>query len=488
MKKHVAIYTLIFNLFITHAGFTQSTPGLPFGGSNNEVGLSICPAPGGGYALAGSTRSFGAGSNDFYFLVLNSNGQVVVDKTYGWLHQDFFRSIIPVNNGYVFVGDAWDYGPGGLDIYMMKTDTSGTLQQSHFYGTPKRDNGFDVLQTTDSGFLIVGHSRLQNPKGDIYLLKINSDGEEQWHQSFWDVGNDYAFQVINSTQNDGYVLIGSKNGFFDDVHADFETHDADILLIKTDLNGNKIWKKTYGGTQHDFGYSLCNADDGGYYLLGSSQSYGNGSFDMLLIKTDSEGNEQWHKTFGGTDFEYGKSIVQDHDGELYLLGSSKSFGTDGSVDVYVVKTDAEGNALWSETIGGTKNDFGEDIMALPNGGCALVGSTHSFGAGGSDVYFLSLTATGEIVLFTDIPEQHSNPVTFYPNPMNYSGTFEIPGTPQTHFTVQLFNAYGQQVMQNEANGSKMILHRGKLSAGTYFYRIISGKNREVNFRGKLIIQ
>ena len=169
MKIQLSIYALIFSLFIANTGFAQSIPSLTFGGSNNEVGLSICPAPEGGYALAGSTRSFGAGSNNFYFLVLDTGGQVVLDKTYGWLHHDFFRSIIPVENGYVFVGDAWDYGPGGLDIYFIKTDDTGYTQESCFYGTPKRDNGFDVLQTADGGFLILGHLRLQNPKGDIYL-------------------------------------------------------------------------------------------------------------------------------------------------------------------------------------------------------------------------------------------------------------------------------------------------------------------------------
>ncbi len=487
MKKQYLIITIFILFTSTGVNFAQSIPGLTFGGNGNDVGLSICRAHGGGYAIAGSTRSFGAGSNDFYFLVLDTGGQIIVNKTYGWQHHDFFRSIIPVSTGYVFVGDAWDYGPGGLDIYLLSTDNSGCCEQGYFYGTPKRDNGFDVLQTDDNGFLILGHSRLHNPKGDIYLLKVNAEGEKQWEKSFWDTGNDYAFQIIKSNNNDGYVFVGSKDGFFDDVHADFQTHDADILLIKVDNNGNQIWKKTYGKTQHDFGYSLCNAASGGYYVLGSSQSYGNGSFDMLLIKTDEAGNEQWHKTFGGTDFEYGKSLVQNDDGDLYLLGSSKSFGTQGSVDVYIVKTDETGNELWSITVGGNDNDFGEDIIAEPNGGCALTGYTKSFGQGGTDAYFLRLTADGKVNIFTDVSPKHYKKLVFYPNPMNCSGTFEIPDFSHTGYTIRLFDTFGRTVME-KGGGNKIIIHKGNLASGTYLYKIIADDNAKQSYSGKLIIK
>lgn len=485
--KKSCLFFILFSLS-SIAAFSQATPGISIGGADNDVGLSICPSHDGGYAIAGSTRSFGSGSHDFYFLIIDSSGQIKINRTYGWEYQDFFRGIIPTENGYAFIGDSWAIGHGRLDIYMMKTDQFGYAEKGFSYGTNLRDNGFDILQTNDKGFLILGHARLVNPYGDIYLLKVDADGNEVWQKSFYDEGNDYGFQIINSSQNDGYVFVGSKHGFFDDVHADFKTHDADILLIKVDENGNQVWKKTYGSSEHDFGYSVCNAPDGGYYLLGSSQSYGNGSFDMLLIKTDSEGNEEWHKSFGGTKYEYGKKLVPSLDGGLYLVGSSKSFGTDGSVDVFIVKTDEDGNEIWSETFGGPKDDFGEDIMTLPGGGCVIVGSTSSFGEGGSDVYLLRLKPNGEPDLFSGISAPTANQVIFYPNPMIGSGIFILPHTIQTSYIIQLYDAFGHLISKQEFSGNRFIQKREHLSAGIYLYRIFSSEDRSVVYQGKIIVQ
>ena len=485
--KKSCLFFILFSLSAI-TGFSQGVPGIAIGGSKNEVGLSICPSHGGGYAIAGSTRSFGSGSNDFYFLIIDSSGLIKIDRTYGWKHHDFFRDIIPIDNGYAFVGDAWDYGPGGLDIYLCTTDISGNKLNDKVLGTPKRDNGFSILQTKEKGYLLLGHSRLVNTMGDILLLKVDSKGNLIWQKSFAGEGNDYAFQIIKSSQNDGYVFVGSKNGFFDDVHADFRTHDADMLLIKIDEDGNQIWKKTYGESEHDFGYSVCNAPDGGYYLLGSSQSYGNGSFDMLLIKTDSEGNEAWHKSFGGTKYEYGKKLVPSEDGGLYLVGSSKSFGTDGSVDVFIVKTDGEGNEIWSETFGGSQPDYGEDIMAIPNGGCAIAGSTKSYGEGGSDVFLLRLKANGDVDMFSDIPSQPFYKAIVFPNPWVGSCKFYLPDTIGDFYTVQLFDSFGRLVSKKDFTGKEYIQRRGSLSAGVYYYKITAKGNSSILYKGKLVIR
>ncbi len=487
LKKRCLYFLLSFLFFCQMNLFAQGTPGITMGGIKNDVGLSICPAHNDGYAIAGSTRSFGAGSNDFYFLIINNNGKVIQKHTYGWEHQDFFRDVIKTNNGYAFVGDAWDFGKGRLDIIMMQTDLSGNITQKAFYGTLMRDNGFCILPAKDEGFLILGHSRIETP-GEINLYKIDNEANLMWQQSYLYEGNDYAFKIIRSSQDDGYVFVGSKNGFFDDVHADFRTHDADILLIKVDNDGNLLWKHTYGKSEHDFGYSVCNAPDGGYYLLGASQSYGSGSFDMLLLKTDEDGNEEWHKSFGGSDYEYGKSLAINSDGDLFLTGSTKSFGTDNSVDVFVVKTDAYGNEIWSETFGGSKNDFGEDVITTPEGGCVIVGSSNSFGKGGSDAYLLRLTTNGDLDLFENIHSKPVNLVVFYPNPMAVSGVFIMPDISQDDYILQLFDSFGRLSMQKEFHGNRIDIQKENRTAGTYFYKIISKTDPSVYYNGKLIIQ
>jgi len=485
--KKFSIAAILFFFYYLPA-FSQAVPGITIGGEKNEVGLSICASHDGGYVIAGSTRSYGNGSNNFLFVSVDESGEVKIERNYGWDKQDFFRKVIPVEGGYVFVGDSYNLGFSGLDIYMLKTDRFGYSEQGFAYGTNKRDNAFDIIKTEDNGFLILGHSRLENPKGDILLFKVNQEGEKLWQKSYWDDGNDYAFKIIKSSQDDGYVFVGSKNGFFDDVHADFHTHDADIMLIKIDPDGNELWRKTYGKSEHDFGYSVCNASDGGYYLLGSSQSYGNGSFDMLLIKTDEEGTRQWIKSFGGANYEYGKSIVMNNEGNLYLVGSTKSFGTEDTPDVYIVKTDPQGNEIWSETFGGTAPDYGEDVIALPNGGCAIAGSTKSFGEGGSDVYLLRLKANGDVDMFAGIQNRPYSKAVVFPNPWLGSCIIYVPDTSVTNYTIQLFDSSGRTVSKENFNGNEFIQKRGNLTSGVYFYKITSNKNPLIFYKGKLVVK
>ncbi len=486
--KRTALTITILLLFTGHI-FSQSIPGLTFGGDKNDYGLTICKAHGGGYVLAGSTRSYGSGSNDFYLLILDTGGSVLHEKVYGWEHHDIFRKVIPVDNGYMLVGDAWDWGPGGLDIYTLNVDYSGNSLKGNLYGTSTRENGFDILPADDNGYLILGHSRLKNPKGDVYLIKTDHDGTQLWEQSYWDEGNDYGFQIIKSNQNDGYLIVGSKNGFFDDVHADFQTHDADILLIKIDKDGNQIWKKTFGSDEHDFGYSLSSAPGGGYYLLGSSQSGGNGSFDMALIHTDDDGNELWTKYFGGASYEYGKSLAVTDSGYIYLLGSTKSFGTEGSVDIYLVKTDSEGNEIWSTSAGTENDDFGEQIIALSNGGCAVAGTTGNRFQNGNDLYFLRFTASGVIDIFENIsPPENKEKALIYPNPMSYTGNVVLPGDENQINIFRLTNTAGAIVLEQKLQGNKAVITKGTLSSGIYFYQIIQDSTGKVLFSGKLIIR
>jgi len=481
------LFLFFLNFCIFKIVFSQESPGLTFGGADTEYGYSVCLAPDGGYAMVGSTRSLGGGNDDFYFIKLDSLGEVTQEKIYNGSNQNFLRRIKPFQNGFVIIGDGYDYWPYLHDIYFLKTDEYGNQLSSQYFKQNSRDNGFDILNVDDN-FLVLGHSRTANPKGDISLAKINSGGSELWKKFYWEDFNIYAFQIIQSTDNQGYVMLGSKYGFFNDLHAEFQTHDADFLLIKVNEDGDEIWRKTYGEEQHDLGYSICPANDGGYYLFGASQSYGSGSFDMLLIKTDSDGEEQWHKSYGGTSFEYGKSIAKTQTGDLYLLGSSKSFGIDGSVDTYIVKTDSDGNELWSETIGGNMDDFGESLVVTPDSGCAIVGSTESFGNGGKDMYFLKLFSDGSIeVLKGYTPITNSNTIEYYPNPMVNSSKFKIYNTMVVSVDFKLHDSNGKIVRDESYPGNTFIVERKSLKPGFYFFNIVSYGNSKIIFTGKLII-
>jgi hypothetical protein len=158
-------------------------------------------------------------------------------------------------------------------------------------------------------------------------------------------------------------------------------------LIKTDSEGNEIWSKTFGGASFDFGYSVVETSDGGFVMLGSTYSYGAGDNDVWLIKTDNEGNEIWSNTFGGTREDYGYSLEETSDGGFVMLGSTESFSL-GLCDFWLIKTDNDGNEKWNKTFGGTLNDIGKSLDTTSDGGFVLLGFTNSFGAGENDFYLM----------------------------------------------------------------------------------------------------
>jgi hypothetical protein len=186
-------------------------------------------------------------------------------------------------------------------------------------------------------------------------------------------------------------------------------------MIKTDASGNEMWSKTIGSPENDSAFSVQQTDDDGFIIAGVTSSFGMGGRDVYLIKTDASGSEMWSKTFGGADQDYGYSVQQTDDSGFIIAGRTLSFG-DGDGDAYLIKTDASGNELWSQTFGGAKDDNGYSVQQTKDGGFIIAGSTHSFGAGGWDVYLIyfkplpepDIKANGEDALLNVIPTENVN--------------------------------------------------------------------------------
>jgi hypothetical protein len=202
----------------------------------------------------------------------------------------------------------------------------------------------------------------------------------QWNKTYGGAYHDNAFRVIQASDG-GYVLAGSTYSF--------GAGDNDAWLVKTDSFGIMQWNKTYGGAYHDESTAI-QAIDGGYILTGNTKSFGAGAQDWWLVRTDSSGIMQWNKTYGGAYSDIGAySFVHSSDGGYVLAGYTESFGA-GGADVWLVRTDSSGNMQWNKTYGGPNHDYANWIIQTCDGGYALAGHTESYGAGGGDIWLIKL--------------------------------------------------------------------------------------------------
>jgi len=353
-----------------------------YGGSADDEGWSVQQTTDGGYIITGYTDSFGAGHYDVYVVKTDANGDTLWTRTYGGSNYDEAKFVQQTaDGGYIVTGFTSSFGAGSMDVYLVKTDADGDTLWTRTYGGSIDDEGWCVQQTADGGYIIAGTTNSFGAGSmDVYVVKTDANGDALWTCTYgggdWDVG-----WSVQQTTDGGYIIAGNTMSF---------GAGGDVYVVKTDANGDTLWTCTYGGGDWDEGWSVQQTTDGGYIIAGRTESFGAGEADVWLVKTDANGDTLWTRIYGGSNYDEGWSVQQTTDGGYIIAGLTDSFGG-GSMDVYLVKTDADGGTLWTRTYGGKSgDDMAGSVQQTTDGGYIIAGLTDSFGAGSVDFYLLRI--------------------------------------------------------------------------------------------------
>ena len=293
--------------------------------------------------------------------------------------------------GVFIMGTLSDIKPRGmLSLLILLFFLGGTLSPvaaqsptNLTYGGTARDEGSSIVSVSDGGYAIAGQTRSYGlGNNDMYLIKTDANGNMQWNRTFGGLGEDYASDVVQSSDG-GYVIVGYTDSY--------GLGGGDMYLVKTDQNGNMQWSKTIGGTSMDCGYSLTLTADGGYAIAGQTFSFGRGG-DFYLVKTDPDGNAEWSRTYGGANPECPFSVIVTNDGGFALVGYVGNDLVPENANVYLVKTYSNGTPQWNRTYGGGNSQIGSQIVQTNDNSYVIVGTSGAASAG--NFYLLKTNVNG----------------------------------------------------------------------------------------------
>lgn len=357
-----------------------------FGGEGHDEALSLFEVPGGGFVVVGITDSFGSGRSDVYVLRLDKDGNKLWEKTFGGSGEDGAFSICKAHDGgFIITGFTESVGLGASDVYLIKIDDNGNKLWERTFGGKGVDLSSFVGPTLDEGYIITGMTEsFGNGDYDFYILKVDKYGNKLWERAFGGRYYDEALSAL-STPDGGCVVVG--------VTKSLDLGDA--YMIRLDKDGNKVWEKAFGGKGYEEFTSIKALPEGGFIVVGFTESFGSGGSDIYVLKLDKDGNKIWEKTFGkkGNEAAFSVDIVKD--GGYIVAGWTNSIGA-GKSDVYILRLDKDGNAIWEKTFGGAEDDIAYTVRATSDGGYVVAGWSLSFGSGGS-AYVLKLDKDGKLL-------------------------------------------------------------------------------------------
>ena len=342
-----------------------------FGGSGPDRGVHIIQSSDGNFVIVGNTMTE-SNKLDVYLLKCNSSGDTLWTQTFGGQEDDNGWCVKETaDQGYIITGFTESFGASMNDILLLKTDADGKKQWHKTIGGSGDDIAWSIAINQDEGYTIAAQTNsFGSGDLDAYLIRTDAFGDTLWTRTFGGPEIDRVFSV--DLADDGSILLAG-------ISYSYGAGDRDAYLIKTDRFGDLLWQNTYGGPGYDNAHSVLVNRENEIILTGYGDHWGEaGKMDMFLKKITLAGEDIWTQTYGGEENDRAMTVFQLQDGGYILTGFTQSFG-EGNWDVYVIKTGSTGEALWNDTHGSPAADFGYDIIQSREGDYYITGWSHGFG-------------------------------------------------------------------------------------------------------------
>ncbi len=352
-----------------------------YGGANDEFGKAVLEYPNGDLYVVGSTTSFGSGLSDVYVIKTDMNGNTIWTKTFGGTGNEEPNEIIKAADGNLLIlGITDSYGAGGDDMYLLKIDTTGAQLWHKEYGGAADEVAEDIVIAPDGNYLINGITySYGNGLRDIYLLKITLAGTPIWTKTYGGPLDDGGISLCNAPG--GNIMLYNFTDNFGAVARD-------TYVMKVNSIGDSLGAWLYGGDEYEQACSIEPTTDGNYIIMGHTASFGHFEHNLYALKITDTGTILWEKNYGGAFHDGGEHGEQSEDGGYIFCGRTNSFGNN-SEQVYLVKTDANGNLQWEKDAGGSNNDAGYN-MTETDDAYIVVGQTLSVTNGNNDVFLVKI--------------------------------------------------------------------------------------------------
>ena len=319
---------------VSESGEKQKMRTSQYGYTVRWGGKAIVSTDDGGYLLGGPLY-FGPDDAELWLVKLDSKGKIKWQYTLGGHDYEWFHWMEQTSDGgFIVAGLTQSFGEGGTDLWLIKLKALGEVEWQKAYQTSGNLSLVEVHQTEDGGFIGVGniYSPEYEFKSDFLVMKFSASGEVQWA---WRYGGDLEERArsIIQTSDGGYLVAGSSRSF--------GAGSQDIWLLKLNAQGQVEWQRCYGGEKDDSASVVRAGISGGYVVVGETYSFGSGGQDIITFKLNKNGLIEWQKAYGGNEDEAVYSLVVSENDGYVLSGETYSYGR-GKNDAFVLKMSPTG--------------------------------------------------------------------------------------------------------------------------------------------------